>query len=84
MKNRLVKELSKKTGFDIKTQMRTHLQKGNLQGALEIAEKITKDYFSNSMTIDLGKKINHLITLCGDMRGQYDINQIKSNKMAHA
>lgn len=34
MKNRLVKELSKQKGFDIKTQMRTHLQKGNLQGAL--------------------------------------------------
>lgn len=34
--------------------------------------------------MELGNKINHLISLCGDLRGKYDLNQIKSNKMAHA
>jgi len=36
------------------------------------------------MTNSLEKKISHLINLCGDLRGKYNINQIKSNKMAYA
>lgn len=88
MKNRLVKELSKqkaKTGeVDINVEMRAHLEKGDFEGAMEIAKKITKEYFSDSMTTDLEKNISHLINLCGDLRGKYNINQIKSNKMATA
>lgn len=57
MKNRLVKELSKqkaKNGeVDINVEMRAHLEKGNFEGAMEIAKKITKEYFSDSMTTDL-------------------------------
>ena len=34
--------------------------------------------------MDLEKKISHLINLCGDLRGKYNINQIKSNKIAIA
>lgn len=41
-------------------------------------------YFSDDMTTDLEKKISHLINLCGDLRGKYNIGQIKSNKMAIA
>ena len=36
------------------------------------------------MTTDLEKQISHLINLCGDLRGKYNINEIKSNKMAYA
>lgn len=36
------------------------------------------------MTGDLEKKVSQLINLCGDLRGKYNINQIKSNKMAIA
>jgi hypothetical protein len=32
----------------------------------------------------LEKKINNLISLCGDLRGQYTFGQIKSNKMSTA
>jgi hypothetical protein len=60
------------------------LEKGDIEGAIKLAEKITTDYLSQSMTLDLEKKITHLISLCGDLRGKYDLNQIKSNKMAHA
>jgi len=60
------------------------LEKGDIEGAIKLAEKITIDYLSQSMTLDLEKKITHLISLCGDLRGKYDLNQIKSNKMAHA
>lgn len=45
---------------------------------------MTKEYFSDNMTTDLEKKVSHLINLCGDLRGKYDIGQIKSNKMAIA
>lgn len=86
MKKRLVQELSKKTGgeFDVNTEIRTHLEKGDLEGAFVIIDKLSKDYFANSMTLDLEKKISYLISLCGDLRGKYDLGQIKSNKMAHA
>jgi hypothetical protein len=46
--------------------------------------KVCTAYFSDSTGSDLEKKISHLINLCGDLRGKYDINQIKSNKMATA
>lgn len=51
---------------------------------MQIAKKFTREYFSDSMTTDIEKNISHLINLCGDLRGKYNINQIKSNKMAYA
>ena len=42
------------------------------------------NYLENDTIADLQKKINNLITICGDLRGQYSIGQIKSNKMATA
>lgn len=60
------------------------MEKGNFDDALNLAKKITTEYFSDSMTTDLEKKISHLINLCGDLRGKYNINEIKSNKMAYA
>jgi hypothetical protein len=39
---------------------------------------------ADDSTVDLENKIAHLISLCGDLRGKYDLNQIKSNKMAIA
>ncbi len=48
-----------------------------------ISNMATK-YYEQSGTGVLEKKINYLITLCGDMRGQYSLDQIKSNKMATA
>lgn len=64
--------------------MRAYLEKGDIEGAMVIVNKFTKEYFADSMTTDLEKKISHLINLCGDLRGKYDIGQIKSNKMAYA
>jgi len=45
---------------------------------------ICNTYFSDSTGSDLEKKVSHLINLCGDLTGKYNINQIKSNKMATA
>jgi hypothetical protein len=41
-------------------------------------------YFEENTTGELEKKISYLISLCGDLRGQYSLGQIKSNKMATA
>lgn len=51
---------------------------------MSLVEEMAKKYLEDSMTLTLDKKISHLIQLCGDLRGQYDLGQIKSNKMAHA
>jgi hypothetical protein len=48
-----------------------------------IANMATR-YFSENVTGELEKKFNYLVSLCGDMRGQYSLGQIKSNKMATA
>ena len=41
-------------------------------------------YFADTLTGQLEQKLTYLISLCGDMRGQYSLGQIKSNKMATA
>ena len=55
-----------------------------LNEALEMAKDMATKYFELSGTGELEKKITYLISLCGDMRGQYSLGQIKSNKMATA
>ena len=86
MKNRLVKELSKKMskGTDYAMEIRGSLEEKNLEAALEVASIMSLKYFSEDMTTDLEKKISGLINLCGDLTGMYSIGQIKSNKMATA
>jgi hypothetical protein len=64
--------------------IRESLEKNDFYTAIEEAKTICTAYFSNSTSMDLEKKISHLINLCGDLRGKYNINQIKSNKMAIA
>jgi hypothetical protein len=51
---------------------------------MDMVKNMATRYYTESVTGDLEKKINYLISLCGDMRGQYSLGQIKSNKMAHA
>jgi hypothetical protein len=36
------------------------------------------------MTTELENKIAHLVGLCGDLLGQYGLEEIQSNKMATA
>ena len=87
MKNRIVKELAKsktEEKQDLSETVREFLEKNDFSGAIEIMKKVSFKYFSDDMTTDLEKRISHLINLCGDLRGKYNINQIKSNKMATA
>ena len=41
---------------------------------MEIAAKLTHDYFGKDITGTLEKKVSHLINLCGNLKGQYNIN----------
>lgn len=87
MKNRLVKEFSKlktEDQKDISLVTRKHLQNNDFESAIQEMKTMCTAYFSDSTSSDLEKKVSHLINLCGDLRGKYNINQIKSNKMAIA
>lgn len=86
MKTKLVKELSKKLGKqgDYSSKVRDLLKSNNIEGALEMVANMATRYFEESGTGELEKKIAYLISLCGDMRGQYSLGEIKSNKMATA
>ena len=74
----------KSKDYDYSGNMREHLQHNNFEQAIAEAAKMSKAYFSDDMTSSLEKKVSHLINLCGDLRGQYSVGQIKSNKMAIA
>ena len=60
------------------------LTSNNIEGAIEMITNMATRYFEASGTGELEKKIAYLISLCGDMRGQYSLGEIKSNKMATA
>jgi hypothetical protein len=45
---------------------------------------MSKKYLCDNTGTGLEERISHLINLCGDLRGHYNIGQIKSNKMATA
>jgi hypothetical protein len=86
MKTRLVKELSKKLGkkMNYSEKVRLMLQENRVEDALGMVTNMAEKYFEESGTGDLETKINYLISLCGDMRGQYSLGEIKSNKMKTA
>jgi hypothetical protein len=84
MKKRLLQDISNKMADKNTDSIRYNLETNNLDGALALAKKLTSEYFGEAMTGDLEKKINHLINLCGDLRGRYNIGQIKSNQLVYA
>jgi len=84
-KARLVKELSQKMSknYDYSSEIRYHLENKNFQAAIEIAKFMAIKYFSED-TLEFENKMNHLISLCGDLRGKYNLGEIKSNKIVNA
>jgi hypothetical protein len=86
MKTRLLKEHSKAQGKKeaISVTIRNALKENDYDTAFDLAGRMANNYFSDDTIADLDKKITSLITLCGDLRGQYSLGQIRSNKMATA
>ena len=94
IKNKLIKlrkhlandlaNLAKKTGTNYGQLIRTNLESENFDSALSIAKEMTDKYFNSDIGMEIEKKIGYLINLCGDLRGIFSINEIRSNKMARA
>lgn len=82
MKKRLFHELSNKlSNGNQSMNIRSLLEKNDIKTALDEIKKITDDYFGESITNILDKKINYLISLCGNLQGKYNIDEIKSNRI---
>lgn len=86
LKKNLVKELASqatsKSNFGL--DMREQLKLGNFDSALDIARTMTTQYFGSDIGMEIEKKIGYLVSLCGDLRGQYSIDSIRSNRMIRA
>jgi hypothetical protein len=84
-KARLTKELSNKMAkdCDYSSEIRYFLQNKNFNAAIEIASNMTNKYFTED-SLQFENKMNHLISLCGDLRGKYNIGEIKSNRILNA
>jgi len=86
MKTRLLKEYSKTQAKKepVSVAIRSALKRNDTAAAFDIAAKMANNYFTDETIGDLDKKITALIALCGDLRGKYSLDQIRSNKMATA
>ena len=88
MKEKLM-ELKKNLSSDLANQsspglqLRANLEMNNFDDALLGAKQMNNEYFS-LIGMDIDKKVNYLISLCGNMKGMFDVNSIRSNKMATA
>ena len=82
LKKRLVYELSNiKTEEDYSKLIRQSLEEQNTASALEYARKMTYEYMSVDLCIDIEKKIGYLVTLCGDLSNRFDMGEIQSNRI---
>jgi hypothetical protein len=84
LKKNLVKQLASQTKSPFGSEIREHLKLGSFGSALEVARTMTTQYFSSDIGMDIEKKISYLISLCGDLRGQYSIDSIRSNRMTRS
>ncbi len=87
LKKHLAKEMAEQAGKSSENyglNMRTELEAGNFGSALLVAKAMTDKYFGSNIGMEIEKKIGYLINLCGDLRGQYSIGAIRSNRMAAA
>lgn len=82
LKKRLVYELSNiKTEENYSKMIRLSLEEQNTVSALEYARKMTYEYMSVDLSVDIEKKIGYLVTLCGDLSNRFNLGEIQSNKI---
>lgn len=83
LKKKLIKELSEHSIHNFE-ELETYLQTNNIVLALQTSIHIIKDYYSTNPVIDISKKIDILIGLCGNLQHQFSIGQIYSNSYNRA
>ena len=84
LKQNLARELANRPNSNYGVEMRNHLDTSDVMSALSVAKEMTTIYFSSNIGMEIEKKVGYLISLCGDLRGQYYIGDIRSNRMASA
>jgi len=84
LKKNLSHELSNISTINYGVIIRKYLEENNFDEALNIANDMTKKYFYSNIGMEIDKKINYLISLCGNLENQYSIDLIKSNKIIYA
>jgi hypothetical protein len=84
LKKNLVHELAIITKANFGSDIRQALVSNDFDLALKYANGMTLEYFGSDIGMEIEKKIGHLITLCGDLRGKYSLDAIKSNRFARA
>lgn len=80
--NELAMQSNKNNNYGL--EIRKMLELNNFDSALEFAKNMNTEYFESDIGMEIEKKVGYLINLCGDLRGQYSINQIRSNRMPTA
>ncbi len=86
LKKKLANELAMQSniGNNYGLKIRQMLELNDFDSALAIAKNMNFEYFESDIGMEIEKKVGYLINLCGDLRGQYSINQIRSNRMPTA
>lgn len=87
LKNKIIKELSTMSRDDnYGDQIRYALQSNDAAAALATAKTMTNKYFGDCSDIgmEIERKISYLVSLCGDMRGMYNLQQIRSSRYGSA
>ena len=81
LKKNLSFELANSKSEDFGNLIRNELKNQNFDSAIIIAKSMTDKYFESDIGSEIDKKINYLVSLCGDLRNNYSINDIKSNRI---
>lgn len=73
-----------KTEENYSKLIRACLEEQDTSTALEHAKKMTYEYMSYEYSMEIERKINYLLSLCGDLSNDFDMDSIKSNKIKNA
>ena len=86
VKKRIIKEFSNRQSLHntFTVDVRTHLANQDVESAVERATKFTKDYFVDDSLDEVNRKMDQLISLCGDLRQVFTKDAIASYKVARS
>ena len=82
LKKRLIREMSERNTQknDYTTYISQCLEEKRIQDAINISSVMMKHFYEGSEVMQLGKKIDMLIGLCGNLQHYFKIDQLASNQ----
>lgn len=81
LRRQIMREISAKNGFG--DCIRQALLANNLELAVKTTNQMVEDFQQISSNQDV-KKLDYLVSLCGNMRGLYTVDQVKSSRVTRA